>query len=460
MRLAWWSALVLIALYAACMVGLAFWIGNSGSRAPGWPLMGAAVGLGLIVAGVLFLQAQFVGRANRLARVLEASIAAEPVQIPPMEAEFAPVTRAVERVQVALSAARTEESAASRRIGALSDVLRVGLLWFRPNREVDFANRRAMEMIGAEGIEGVQKAWEVIGVSALEAMERLQKGGGPHSETIGLTFGEVERRLKLQLYRVDADGSDGFIGLLTDPDLIETLEGDVRLAAQMQSLSRIYRTVVHELRSPLSAIIMNMDLLRDTLAEVDSDDKALRDLQKRTVGIVQEELTRLNKALLEMLTQFQPHAAKAERIDLRALVGDLAMLVEQQARSQGVAVKTELPSEPIIVMGHPDRLKQALLNVIINALEAMPKGGALAFTTGARDGAARVELRDTGPGLAEGEFERIFEMGWSTKNRGTGTGLHVAKTLVEQHGGQIRARNVPRQGAAFEIVLPMASPSM
>jgi signal transduction histidine kinase len=118
-------------------------------------------------------------------------------------------------------------------------------------------------------------------------------------------------------------------------------------------------------------------------------------------------------------------------------------------------LSTHLPSEPVLLLGHRDRLKQALLNVAVNALEAMPHGGRLEFEMAAARGAARIAVADTGPGIPAELLDRVDEWDFTTKDEGSGLGLYMARALVSLHGGQLRVQSPPGGGTRVEIGLPL-----
>ncbi len=415
--------------------------------------------MGLLVIGVIIavLHRQITGQVHRLARTLESLSGGDPVPIPSRQDEFAPVYAAAEKLRASLDDARATGTAAGQRFGTLADVLSEGLLWFSSDRRLDFANRRALDMFGAQSVEELRGRWSSLAPAMVEAMRTLEGDPPSSGATMQVAIERPARRLRVRLYRFEMQAQAAYVALVSDLELLEAVEDDVQLAGQMQSINRIYRTVVHELRSPLGAIIVNIDLLRDTMAGLQASDPAVHELQRRYLGIVQAELTRLNHSLLEMLTRVTPQVQDRELIDLRLLINDLGTLIAEQARRQGVTLQVDLPEESPVVLGHSDRLKQAFLNIVVNALEAMPGGGRLRIEVESREGRARVRFQDTGPGLPEGLLESIYEMGCSTKSEGTGTGLFVARALVEQHSGAIRARS-SGEGTCFEVDLPLAAP--
>lgn len=413
--------------------------------------------VGMIFIGIvtLLMQTGLSREAAELSRVLDAAVDATPVSIPEKGDEFVAVYKSAERVRLALSDARVERARAGERMAAISNAVNVGLLWFHPNGELDFANGRALEILGTESLERLRPEWRATFAPAAAALEDLGRSRAARGELVGVSLENPSRRLSFQISRIGGEECKGFVAVVTDREVVEMLEGDVHLAGQMQSFLRIIRTVMHELRSPLSAIIVNMDLLQDTLGKHGAAESNLMETQGKYINVVKKELNRLKQSLFEMLTKVVPNVDKMERLDLRGLVTDLAALVREQARRQGVEVDVHVPDRPMTVIGQGDRLRQAFLNLVVNALEAMPGGGRLRLILEPQGSRAMLQVRDSGPGLSTEQLSKIYEMGYTTKAAGTGIGLYVARALVEQHGGELRAWSNSGDGAVFEVELPL-----
>jgi signal transduction histidine kinase len=261
--------------------------------------------------------------------------------------------------------------------------------------------------------------------------------------------------LRLEVYRQGGDDCDEYLALVHDPQVLDTLETDVRLASQLDGLARTYRTAAHEIRSPLSALMINLDLLRETLDVDDAQHDGVRERRETYVSVLRQELTRLNRSLAEMLTHTIPAPDSQERFDLRALVEELGTLLAPQGRRQGVELSTVLPPDDVPMLGYRDRLKQAFLNIAVNALEAMPKGGRMRIEMERREDRTRVTVRDTGPGIPAELLARIYESDFTTKGGGSGIGLYVARAVVELHGGSIEAHSIVGGGTDVQVDLPL-----
>ncbi|HEX6737346.1 MAG TPA: HAMP domain-containing sensor histidine kinase [Vicinamibacteria bacterium] len=409
----------------------------------------AVVGLAGVAALGVLLQVRLTRRAAALARALDAEGADAGPAPAPLRAhdEFARALAAAARMRQALSAARQESSRLHHGFDALAQVARVGVLQLGDPAHVDFANERARELLDAADTPALQARWDELAPALAPILQSNgTEGDGGRALTIEVEAPSGPRPLRFEAYRLGGDGCDEHLVLVTDPSLLDTLEVDVRLASQLEGLARGYRTAAHELRAPLAAMMVNLDLLQDGVGS---------ERQGHYVGVLREELVRLNRALAAMLDQTITRNEARQRFDLRSLLDELQALMAPQARRQRVAVHLALPALEVPLVGARDRLKQALLNVAVNALEAMPQGGEMRMEVRVEQGQARVAISDTGRGIPAELLERIYESDFTTKGGGSGIGLYVARTLVRWHGGTIQAHSSEGRGTRVEVTLPL-----
>jgi signal transduction histidine kinase len=405
------------------------------------------LGLAAVAALGAVLQVQLSRRADSITAVLEGAPTA-PRPIAPTD-EFARVLRSASRVKGDLEEARRESQRLGRQVGALARVLQVGVVVAGPDLEADYVSDRSLELAGCAGEGEFRTAWRAAKDELRRALDGAPSGpDGRRTLRIELAPG---RPVQAELHRL-ADAAEDHLVLLSDPRAIEALEVEARLARQLDGLGRVHRILAHELRAPLSAMMINLDVLHERLAKDGAADEPTR----RRVDVIREELQRLNRALAEILTQTVP-TAPPERFDLGGSLTDLVALLTPQAARQGVEVETRLPDEPLPMRGYPHRLRQALLNVAVNALEAMPQGGRLTVEARREGRRARVALRDTGPGISPEDMPRLYDAEFSTKDGGTGIGLHLARALVELHGGEIEIESAPGRGTDVRVIVPLAA---
>jgi len=225
-----------------------------------------------------------------------------------------------------------------------------------------------------------------------------------------------------------------------------------RLLVQYDELAKLAGALAHEIKNPLSVIRMNMDLLEEDLANPETA-KERRALQK--IGVVSQQCTRLENLLNDFLK-----FAGLRQLDLRSgslneQIERVLDLFEPQAREAGVEVIRYLDPDLPGIMMHGETLQAALVNLVKNALEAMPNGGQLMVRTWSSRSGVALDMIDSGRGMDENTLFRMFESFYSTKTNGTGLGLPTAKKIVEAHGGRIDVQSAPGLGTKFTLEFPV-----
>jgi signal transduction histidine kinase len=216
----------------------------------------------------------------------------------------------------------------------------------------------------------------------------------------------------------------------------------------------------HDLKAPLNAMVLNLELLKRTLtseAAEGGEAEETRARQNRYIEMLVGEVSRLDRSLRTVLTHAAPPSEGLKRFDLRELIEELGSLLDPQARHHRIDLKISLPDRPLPLTGHRDRLKQALLNLAINGLESMPDGGEMGVEASVGDGNAVISMRDSGPGMPPEVIKEIYKMHFTTKGGGTGIGLHVARSVIQAHGGDIDVESAMGMGTCFRVTLPLTS---
>ncbi|MFA5140223.1 MAG: ATP-binding protein [Elusimicrobiota bacterium] len=232
------------------------------------------------------------------------------------------------------------------------------------------------------------------------------------------------------------------MNLETTPDAADEFQ-----TAKLATLGRILSEVLHDLRNPLSILSTSLETVRDAKDK----ERALAmtlDLMLRNV----ERSREIINSLLDF-SRLKPFSFKPA--DLRAVVGELLdhlrLKCEQQHIELGLEAARDLPPVELDVQ----HVKGALLNLLMNAVEAMPKGGSLTVGLASSDGRVSIRVADTGGGVREADRPRLFERYFTTKPHGTGLGLIMVREVVRQHGGSVEFESVPGKGTAFTVRLPV-----
>jgi signal transduction histidine kinase len=337
--------------------------------------------------------------------------------------------------------------------GALSRLMNIGLLVLDQEAALAFANPLAVELLGADDLGALKARWPALSEELGLFAGKLRGDGVP----VRLTAETPSGSLRLEAYCLDEEACTGYLVLIKDRRAVDVLETDLLLASQMRSVPHLYRVLAHDLKAPLNAMQLTLELLGDPLSG--PADAARESKRQRHLSVLRDEMRRLDRTLQTMLGENEPVGSTSKTFDFRDVVRDVAALLTPQARRQRVAVDLRVPEQAVQVTGVRDRLKQAFLNVAINALEAMPAGGRLGLAL-CRDGDdAVIECRDTGPGIGPELLDEVYQLYYTTKMSGSGVGLYVARLVAESHGGEIRVDSRPGQGTAVALRLPAPGPA-
>jgi signal transduction histidine kinase len=239
------------------------------------------------------------------------------------------------------------------------------------------------------------------------------------------------------------------------------LEGAIVHEQRLSAMGNLAAGVAHEVRNPLNAISIGLQRLRrefPPVAPVPCEEYG------HLTRIIEAEVTRLNTILERFLTLARPLKLSLTVEPLEPVLAEVLSLLGPQAEAQRVRIDQEVRLAGSRIAMDRSQLLHAFLNVVLNAIQAMPRGGTIHVRATTADGdapgpGARIVIADTGPGIPADHLDRIFEPYFTTKDGGTGLGLALAHKIVQEHGGTIRAWNQPEGGASFEILLPLAPES-
>jgi signal transduction histidine kinase len=230
------------------------------------------------------------------------------------------------------------------------------------------------------------------------------------------------------------------------------LEERLHFAERSTAMGRLASALAHEIRNPLNFINLSIDHTREHLGPAEGRKREDFD---RILTNVKAEIIRLNRLVGDFLSFGKPMRLHPRACAIGELVGDVVAVVDHKARDQGIAIATEVEPDLPTLVADPELLKTCFLNLLINAVDAMPKGGVVAVSI-ARDGDALVTtVTDTGQGMTAEEIRSAFEPYFSTKETGVGLGLALTRKIVEDHGGTVDLESVPERGTTARIRLPL-----
>ncbi|GIX08181.1 MAG: hypothetical protein KatS3mg115_2584 [Candidatus Poribacteria bacterium] len=230
-------------------------------------------------------------------------------------------------------------------------------------------------------------------------------------------------------------------------------EARLRQSEKLAAIGKMASMMAHEIRNPLSSVILNLELLGDEL-EVLPADRAQE--ARELLDLVLRELQRMNLTIRDYLAVVRPPKVSLSVSDLNAVVSELVEFVQEEVQRARVRLHVNLNPELPSVCLDPEQFRLVILNLIKNSLQAMPQGGELYLWTDMEDGRVVLGVRDTGEGIPPEHMEKIFQPLFTTKEKGLGMGLAFVQEMVQAHEGEVRCESEVERGTTFWILLPPA----
>ena len=290
---------------------------------------------------------------------------------------------------------------------------------------------------------------------------------------------DPDTELLLMTHPID-DGHGTFVGAMLvarNLGFMTQVHSTLNYSRKLAALGRLMAGVAHEVKNPLNAMTIHLELLKNKLAKqrelvsAGSPGYRLDDLPAKPVShsaassdvtkhvdIISNEIQRLDQVLNGFLRFARPDELKLQPVHLPAIVSDVVTTVTPEAESRHVAVKHECPRDLPEINADPAMLRQALLNLALNAVQAMTDGGTLriACHPGSR-GRVEVDVEDTGVGIPPENLKKIFDLYFTTKEKGSGIGLSMVYRIVQLHDGEVEVQSTPGRGTRFRLVFPQAT---
>jgi len=236
---------------------------------------------------------------------------------------------------------------------------------------------------------------------------------------------------------------------------------------QLKELSKLTGGLAHEIKNPLSTIKINLKLVGEELEDSgfaesgkmgpDRDDRRLTRALRKIV-VIKKETDRLEQILDGFLRYVDRTELQLASVDINELISDMIDFYSPQAHSRSITMRQSLHNEPLICRIDADMLKQVILNLFINAQQAMNNGGELMIRTGRQKKDAIIQISDTGSGIDPGRLLHIFDAYYSSRPQGSGLGLPTVKKIVDAHNGTIDVSSEPGKGTSFTIKLAVQAP--
>lgn len=308
-----------------------------------------------------------------------------------------------------------------------------------------YLGRRSAAASGADAGPGVGESLRELEADVVPICRELDRFNASEIDRSDAMLHQTVAWMAWGLAGVGAIGS--VAGLLMGYGVARGLGHAMLRAETLAEVGQLAAGMAHELRNPLTAIKM--------LVQTNREEAEIRGLPTEDLNVIEKEILRMEGRLNVFIDFARPPKPDRRRVDLASVVGETLALIGGRARKQRVALRFEPPATPVVVEADGEQIRQLLVNLALNALDVMPKGGTLEIDL-RRPTDHQVELvvSDSGPGIPKAHLPRLYEPFFTSKETGLGLGLVVSQRIARDHGGSLRAMNRPRGGACFVLRLP------
>jgi len=369
--------------------------------------------------------------------------------------EFGQVSRKITQVGQQLRGVHEIFSTMRENMNSVMAGLEDGLLLFTRDARAVMVSPAAEKFLGAPASQFLGKRITEIFPEGHPLQEALRLNGDELSEVAAeteLQTTEGHKRISVSVQAIQEDGERmGALVTLRDLDSIESINTQLQVSERLAALGRITAGVAHEVKNPLNSMRLWLENLKESLpVEQDSG-------TRQAVNVLDKEIDRLDAVVKRFLDFTRPMEIKLEATHLAELLKDVLEIAQPQMQKANVQVAQLLPIDVPEVYVDRELLKQAILNLILNAADAMPDGGQLRLVLSRRGEMAEISVGDTGKGIAPENKQKIFQLFYTTRPGGNGIGLASTFRIVQLHNGSIDFTSEVGRGTTFRIELPFAA---
>jgi PAS domain S-box-containing protein len=405
-----------------------------------------AIFLGSVLPSVMLDPLERVGRSIDMIRAGQFDTAILPLR---EASEFAAVHSKLSLLGEQYRGARQDALELRSNVEQLLQKLEEAVLFFDNTGRLMMAGEAAERMLGKShdqmigtGLDELFPPSTVLGGVIGNAVKTRQS---VHSQPVTISrdgSSNVRLLVSVEVLRKGLGDQMGTLVKLRDVDSRRQLERQLDVSSRLAAISRLTGGVAHEIKNPLNAMALHLEVLRSRL-----------DTEQPEVEVIAREIKRLDNVVKTFLNFNRPIELQARPLDLDEVVQQVLALVSVDAEAKNIHIETEL-TDKLWLNGDPDLLKQAILNVVNNGLEAMSEGGKLVIRTEWIADECQIRVTDAGSGIAPEIQEKIFNLYFTTKQQGSGIGLATTFRVVQLHSGTIDFVSEPGRGTTFRLRFP------
>ena len=395
-----------------------------------------------------------LGPLKEISRNLDSMAAGAPDQLagdPSAHDEYGLVTLKIANLGRQIRDSKEIFSALKDNVDQLMAKLQDGLMLFsRDSRVVlvsapveAFLGRPRADLLG-HSVDKVFDRNSYLGAALLDAFERRRPMQQREFEAA------AGKRVQVSLDFVQEKNSQiGALLIMRDSESVQRIGDEIEMSRRLSASGRLTRGVAHEVKNPINAIVLHLQLLQNKLASQEPD-------TRRHMDIIDSEIRRLDRVVQTLVDFTRPRDLHLEDIDLRHLLDDVAQLAGPDAEQHGVTIQRQRATQLLPVKVDVDLMKQAILNVVINGVQSMPQGGVLTIAARREENAVVAEVTDQGGGIPQDLHDKVFELYFTTKKEGSGIGLAQTYQILQWHYGSVDFKSTDGTGTTFSFHIPVA----
>ncbi len=353
----------------------------------------------------------------------------------------AELERYAQELESAVEKRTLELISEKEKLDAIVGALEVGIFLANRDKKIIWVNKTLEDWLGKEAVKSITLD-DIYGGTAIQssvAHDRMVQ------ELLHHKIGKREGYFQITTTPLaDPEGNMQILGLIHDVTEIKKFEEQMSHSEKLAALGRLTAGIAHEIGNPLTSVSSFLQILREMETE---------DFKKESLDTIMFHITRIADIVrhLSGLSKLPPTEFK--EVQLNEVIESSLRLLQFDKRARAIEVTKELGPLPKVV-ADANQISQVFVNLILNAVDAMPEGGSLTIRSAERDGNVSVQFEDSGPGIPEDSLKRVFDPFYTTKDKGTGLGLSVSYGIIKRFGGEITAENVPGKGARFTVTIP------
>jgi PAS domain S-box-containing protein len=372
------------------------------------------------------------------------------IEAPPQGDEYGAVNTKIDRLGRQIRDVKEVFSALKENLDQIMSTLQDGLILFTRDARIVLVSASAERFVG-------RPRGEMLGYTVEQVFDDSTKLGQIVLDAFALRQPFPQREIEMERGRRIQIGLDfiaergeqlGALLTMRDAESVKKIENEIELSRRLAAIGRLTSGVAHEVKNPINSIVVHLEVLREKLLQIDPD-------TKRHMDVIGSEIHRLDRVVKTLVDFTRPVELKLVEIDLREIVEDVVALSAPEAGRHGVNIESRVDSEPLPVRVDADLIKQGVLNVVLNGVQAMPDGGPLTVYADRVGQAARIIVQDRGIGIPPEVRDKIFNLYFTTKKTGSGIGLAMTYRVLQLHNGALDFESTPGEGTTFRLLLPL-----